>query len=407
MNSQRLHFVLVAAAISFFPLARAHSQSLTPLWDNGLSLVSASGEEALQLGIQLQADGRFDLQKSSSGEIDTLLMRRVRPYLQGRFANYFEFHVVPDFGGRAPTLFDAYFDIKFSAAFRIRAGKAKTPFGLEQLIDDALLPFPERSLATDLVPNRDLGLQLTGNVAHRFISYAGGIFNGVPDNSNGITATTNRKTVVARLVLRPFAWTQKLGDMGLAGGVTSGEQAGALPFFVSTNQVAFFSYLKTAVAAGTQRRISPSAFYYYKSLGAFAEYVRSWQLVHNSGTTDDIGNNAWEVTGTWVATGEGNSSGLLKPKRPFNPQKGRWGALQIGLRTARLTVDRRAFTDGFAAHGSSRVAQATGADVSWFLNANVKYVVSFERTVFDHNHGVRVPENSVIGRLQINLEPGL
>src|SRR3990170_657990 len=44
-------------------------------------------------------------------------------------------------------------------------GKDKTPIGHELLIGDAYLLFPERALASSLVPNRDIGVAVQGDVA--------------------------------------------------------------------------------------------------------------------------------------------------------------------------------------------------------------------------------------------------
>jgi hypothetical protein len=44
----------------------------------------------------------------------------------------------------------------------------------------------------------------------------------------------------------------------------------------------------------------------------------------------------------------------------------------------------------------------------WYLNQTVKYVFSFERTVFDDDpRGKRLPEHAFIVRLQFNLQPAL
>lgn len=50
----------------------------------------------------------------------------------------------------------AYIDVRLSPTFRVRIGKDKTPLGLEQLYAD---------LASNLVPNRDVGVQAQGEVA--------------------------------------------------------------------------------------------------------------------------------------------------------------------------------------------------------------------------------------------------
>ena len=62
-------------------------------------------------------------------------------------------------------LLDGYFDIRFSPKLRLRSGKDKTPVGYELLIGDASLIFPERSVVSLLVPNRDVGFQAQGDLA--------------------------------------------------------------------------------------------------------------------------------------------------------------------------------------------------------------------------------------------------
>jgi len=59
---------------------------------------------------------------------------------------------------------------------------------------------------------------------------------------------------------------------------------------------------------------------------------------------------------------------------------------------------------GFAAAGASRKAQAWTVGLNWYLTGNVRYVVNFERTVFDHGaDGARRPENAFVFRTQINF----
>jgi hypothetical protein len=47
-------------------------------------------------------------------------------------------------------------------------------------------------------------------------------------------------------------------------------------------------------------------------------------------------------------------------------------------------------------------------DAAWYPNAYIKYVLSYERTVFDDNPGgPRRPEHAIVFRLQFNLQPSL
>ena len=103
---------------------------------------------------------------------------------------------MPDFGGSAVQIFDAYMNYRYSPWLQLQAGKFKSPVGLEALQADANISFNERSLATDLVPNRDLGLALKGDLSGGVASYAGGHFQWRSDYSgtttNQILRTTRR-----------------------------------------------------------------------------------------------------------------------------------------------------------------------------------------------------------------------
>jgi phosphate-selective porin OprO/OprP len=386
-------------------VAQSQDKPATPevvaKWNNGASIESADGSNVLQIGGLIQADGRFDVSDPTTTVVDTLLLRRVRPILQGRVDKFFEFRLMPDFAGGTLVLFDAYVDTKFSNAFRIRVGKDKTPIGLEQLQADYALLFPERSLATNLVPNRDVGVQAQGSIAHGVVSYIGGVFNGIPDGTNGDVDANGGKDLVGRV-------TVKLGSLGVAVSGSTGSQSGALPSFKSNAQQTFFSYGTGVSAAGTRTRVSPSAFFYRGPFGAFAEYVRSAQVVSKGIVQGTVANTAWEVTAVIVATGERASDRGVAPKRPFDPAHGQWGALQFAARFSSLTADPQALALGFASATASQRAKAVGVGVTWYATAHVKDVLTFERTVFDGGTtGPRRPENSIVFRIQLNLQPGL
>jgi phosphate-selective porin OprO/OprP len=340
---------------------------------------------------------------------DEFVMRRVRLIAQGRIAKYFEFRLMPDFGNGATVLYDAYIDMRLSSTFRVRFGKDKTPLGLEQLYADYALLFPERTLASNLVPNRDVGVQAQGEVAG-VLTYVGGLFNGVPDGSSGDLDSGAGKDLAGRLSARPFrrAKAAVLRGAGVAIGATSGPRAGALPVYRTTAQQPFFSYAAGAVADGDRTRVSPSAFFYYKSIGAFTEYARTRQSVRGAQTSADVTNTAWEVTGSVVLTGEAASERGVVPSQPFDPALRHWGALQLMARHSHLAVDPTVFVNGLAAAGASQAASATGVGVAMYATREVKFVVTFERTVFDHQPAVsRPPEHAIVFRAQFNLQPSL
>ncbi|MDO8795550.1 MAG: porin, partial [Vicinamibacterales bacterium] len=328
----------------------------------------------------------------------------------GRIARYFDFKFMPDFGNGAVSVQDAYFDIRFSPKFRVRAGKDKVPIGHELLVGDAYVLFPERALSSGLVPNRDIGFQVQGDVAGNKVFYAGGVFNGIPDGTSSTTEldTNGSKDLAGRIVVNPFRNAQKpnrpANGLGFQVGGSTGRQVGALPQFRTSVQQTYFSYATGAAASGVRNRVTPAVFYYYKGFGGFSEYMRSSQQVTRNAVQTEVTNQAWNVTATYLVTGESGSAGIIRPRNNFDPANGHWGALQILGRYMALTVDQSAFDAGLAAAGASREAKAVTLGVNWYPNPYLKYYFSFERTVFDGDPtGPRHAENAILVRNQIGF----
>jgi phosphate-selective porin OprO/OprP len=280
--------------------------------------------------------------------------------------------------------------------------------------------FNERSLATDLVPNRDLGVEFHGEVLGGAVSYALGVFSGGTDYS-GTTVnipSQDDKAFEGRLFFQPWKNTGVNPLRGLGFGVAGSYLAdhpqtnsatGLTPGYTTDGQQKFFSYNAGVNANGAGWRVSPQAYYYYGPLGMLGEYVASDQQVASTAKSADLHNTAWEITGSWVLTGEDAAYDGVTPRHPFDPRTGGWGAWQLVARYASLNVDNKAFTDGFAsAAKSADGANAWAVGLNWYLNRNVRADLSFSHTIFDGFTGKASPgtvpaqaENVLFSRLQI------
>lgn len=354
-------------------------------FDNGFFIQSPEGDYRLTFGLVLQTDGRFSTD-TPAPITQTFALRKIRPTMAGRLSRYFEYKLTPDFGNGTAVVQDAYVDVRFARAFRVRTGKDKTPIGYELLQTDVYLLFPERSLASNLVPNRDVGVQVQGDIG-AWLSYAGGLFNGVPDAANSTTDvdTNNAKDLAGRIVVQPFRteYAQTVASgFGFQIAGSTGTQAGPLPSFRTSVNQTYFSYATGTVARGPRTRVSPAVFYYYRGVGTFAEYTRSTQRVTGL-VSRDVSNEGWEISTSYVLTGEAASDHGVRPQRPFDPSVGRWGALQVVARYAALRVDSAAFSSGLAAPGSSRQAHQVTVGANWYPTSFIKYYATYERTTFD------------------------
>jgi phosphate-selective porin OprO/OprP len=384
--------LLLASSV---PAAAQSSQPLTVSWQDGLVMQSANGDNRFQLGALVQADGRFSIDDPSP-IVDTFLVRKARPIIAGRIAKYFDFRLMPDFGNGNPTLADAWFDTRFSSALRVRIGKDKVPIGYEILMGDANLFFPERSLASSLVPLRDVGVQVQGDTAGGRVSYAAGVFNGVPDatSSSSDVDSNGGKDLAGRLIVRTPA------GFGVHVGGSSGEERGSLPSFKTSIGQTWFSYAADAAANGRHTRVSSAAFYYHGPFGIFGEYARSTQAVQRFAVTRDVANQAWNITAIYTLTGEASSDRGVRPRQAFEPPAHHWGAVQLVARRSQLDVDRAAFDAGLASSSASRRAHQTSVGLDWSPTTFVKWYLTFEHTEL-HGGMPRPHENAVIMRGQL------
>ncbi len=296
--------------------------------------------------------------------------------------------------------------------------------GLEQLQSDPDTTFNERALPTDLVPNRDIGAELHGDLFDGRASYAAGIFNGVGDARNSNNADfEDDKEFAGRLFLQPLKKSNlsALQGFGFGAGGSYGDSStanalpattgGTTPGYVTDGQQQFFAYRSTVVASGKHWRVSPQGSYYYGPFGLLGEYVISSQQVQtNSLNTTALRNTAWQITGAWVLTGEDASYKGVVPAKPFDPSAGHWGAVQLVARYAHLDLDRDAFPIFADPTTSARSASAWSVGLNWYLNRNVLVKASFSHTRFSGGGGTgaaapaivtRQPENVLFTRVQL------
>jgi phosphate-selective porin OprO/OprP len=406
--------------------AQAKTQPKLVVNSSGLTVSSADTNFVFSLKGVIQVDSRAFFNDSPIKNNNGFLLRRARPIFQGTLCRDFDFRFTPDFGGSSVQIFDAYGNYRYAPWAQLRAGKFKAPEGLEQLQEDVNTSFNERSLVTDLVPNRDVGLQLWGLIDDGVLGYAAGIFNGVGDAQNSSNAALENEVEFAgRLFVQPFKNSDIPALQGLGFGVAGTSEnntsnlkdlpsttGGTLPGYTTDGQQQFFAYTNTTVASGEHWRLSPQSYYYYGPFGLLGEYAISDQGVRNTSTKAEAGlrNTAWEISGGWVLTGENASFNGVTPLHPFNPHNGQWGALQLVARYAELNIDDAAF-HGFANSATSAsAAQAWSAGLNWYLNKNIRANVSFSHTTFTGGGGTgttapaivtRQPENVLFTRIQL------
>lgn len=394
--------------------AKAKTAPKISLDERGFSFVSADENFKLRFRGYIQADARFYLGDSAHAFTDTFLLERVRPVFEGTVFKNFDFKVMPDFGQGKSVIQDAYLDAHFLPWLSLRAGKYKAPVGLERLQSARDLIFVERSLPTDIAPNRDIGVWVHGDVVKDVLGYEIGIANGAADGSSDDSDENDSKDVEGRLFANPFKKSgirplQGLG-FGVAGSV--GDENGTAPAYKTVGQQTFFSFNSGVTAHGNRDRISPQGFYYWGPFGLLGEYIVSYEDVNKATLHERLVNSAWQVTASYVLTGEKAAFDGVVPKRPFDLARGQWGALELAARVGQLDVDNKAFrnfgsaaTPNLLADPAKSASEALnwGVGVNWYLNRGVKFMLDYDQTRFKGGalSGDRDTEHAVFSRIQI------
>jgi phosphate-selective porin OprO and OprP len=369
----------------------------------------------------LQLDSRTFFSDDKAQGNDSFLLRRARPILSGTVYRDFDFLFAPEFGGNVVQILDAQVNYRLRPELQLQIGKMKPPVGLEAQQPEEFTLFNERSLATDLVPYRDLGVELHGNLFGGAISYAAGLFNGSPDY---VTTTTNydfdnNKAFDGRIFLQPFINQPGSPLQGLGAGVAGTYQldagttnnantTGLTQGYTTDGQQKFFTYSSSVASTGIHTRITPQAYYYWGPAALMGEYVANNDHVSNftKKTSANLDNTAWEVSGGWVLTGEDASYYGVTPKHPFSPFNGEWGAFQLVARYARLDIDKKAFSNYANPAASADEASAWSVGLNWYLNRNIRINTGYSRTTFEGGTGTgatvtKQPEDVFFTRLQL------
>ena len=396
----------------------------------GLVLISPSSPFQLRFGGVVQVDYREFLNQPSpppQSGVDTFLLRRIRPIFEGGYDD-FGFKIMPDFGNGSnstpttaptPQIFDAWIYANLNPALNLRVGKMKAPLGLEELQEDVNLAFPERAFTSNLIPNRDIGLQASGAVLNRTVSYAAGVFDGAVDGTNvGTGDFNNGKDVNLRIFAQPWKNTDLKAARGLGIGVGYGFgiQSGslgtpALPTYLTPGQQTWFAYNAGTFANGKRESWAPQLYYSIGPLGVLGEWTNTAQVFTRSTNTQTVSNTAWQVQLTWVLTGEDASYLGVTPSQSFSLKQRRWGSVELVARVSRLKVDSHAFVGTPAAQLANPNANPNKATdycigLSWDLSREVRIMFTYDQTTFDGgapNGGNRPDEKVLITRFQYAL----
>ncbi len=398
------------------PTAVVPPATSVDLGKRGLQVRHADSGFEMRVRGGLHLDHRDFLGDQRAAADGSFTFRRIRPTLEGKIGSLAAFRITPELAGDGVTLLDAWIDLHLAPSLSLRAGRMKGPVSLERLVSFTDLPMVERGFASELAPNRALGVQAFGALASGRVQYAVGVFNGGPDGRNDPSQDADDEAELqGRVFFEPWRGDgSALAGLGFGIAGTWGDKQGSgnafLPRYRTPGQDVFFAYRNIVEARGEHARWSPQLYWYHERFGLLAEHIVSRQSLRLAGQPESarqLSNRAWSVTGGWSLTGESASyRGLGDPRAPFAVGQDGWGALELVARIGELDVDDQAFPFFANPDSAASRARSWGLGLNWYLSSNVKVQIDHQRTRFDggaSGGADREDERTLFSRLQLSF----
>lgn len=260
----------------------------------------------------------------------------------------------------------------------------------------------ERSLANNLVPSRDLGVMLHGDLLKGIINYGIGLCNGYRINQS--QDTDDHKDVIGRLVFSPFL---RLGNpflkgLHLGGSFTYGKQESGKDDwwkkgeFQTAAGTRFLEFNDNVIHDGTRSRYGTELSWFLGPFSIKSEWMTlRMNDLYLGNRKEDFHADAGYISLSYFLTGEQQpfKNGVARriiPKKIFDPHKKTWGAWQLVARYGFLDAEGDIFKEGFAdPRKYTDRAEAYTLGVNWYLNDMVRMMFNYVRTEFDEGISYR------------------
>ena len=431
---------VVEGTTEFAPKSEQEGLKNLPMIDvseRGLIFRSQDNEHMIRLGGLLQFDDRQFVEPGSA-DMSKFLIRRARPYVAGYFYDDWEYRFAPEFALSSPnaqsyqtTIADAFINYDTIDEIQVQAGKFTVPLGLEMLTPAAFIPFSERSLTSNLIPNRDIGVMIHGSLFSDKLSWAAMVGAGARNDTvqSGLDYGTG-PVGYFRLFCQPFRDESEVPEeleglhFGVGGNVGwQSQDSGVLTSNLFQNYSTdggntFLTFPSGLTVQGEVWRISPQLYYRYGPLSLISEFTAEKQGVNTAGIVNTSGGGlsnyqttAWNIELDWVITGEPTSLGGVVPQHPLDFSTGEIGAWEISFRYDGLAAGANMFRPvNQGGLGISQTTSATGVNgaslaLNWYPNRIIRLGVTVEYNAFTGGGAPgTVVENNELGfitRLQL------
>ncbi|NDD67172.1 hypothetical protein EBZ35_05945 [bacterium] len=308
-------------------------------------------------------------------------LRRIRTELNGRVNPNTTYRVNVEYSEGTVRLLDGHVDLALGKQWSLRAGKFKFPLGLELLQTPTNLVQTEFGITTLLVPNRDNGVQLSGQFDWGSVQLAVMDVGQCGECGRvGPFVDATRRAVYQRIEQR-----------------TGGTMGRIQPRYRPN----ILEYATGATPDGTFSRLAPQFYWMAGPWGIMGESVISDQTLRVGGVTSGLRHIGTQVSLQYYLTGESASYGTVNPLVPFVPEADQWGAWQLTARWQSATFDESAASRGLVLSRSSQTYQSASLGVNWVWNESVKWLLTAETVQSNSYANIKKDITFIDLRLQV------
>ncbi len=353
------------------------------VWDDRPTIVFG---EDITLGIRakLQLDWRrFDPQIDE----ERYDFRTLRFGFKGDLTKHFDYEIerAIEKDGELGEWKDVYLNWSTFDAVRVKAGRFKMPFGLEQNTGATDVDFAYRSLASSTIaPGRDRGVMVYGEIGR--LGYEAGMFDDDGDNGElkepqfveaGEDLHGVGPSFAARLtgdLFRALPVPDKLKSANFGVAYTNASVPEGLNSLRGQSVWGTEDFFAPVYVKGRRQRYGAQFDWTPGPAGLKAEWMQSreqrlGQSNRNEDLSDFVG-TGWYLSGTWFVTGEDKNDDV-NPRHPLF--RGGIGAIEIGARYDVLEFGSAnktgtAFTNPRADPLLANSDQVWTFGVNWMLN---------------------------------------
>jgi phosphate-selective porin OprO/OprP len=210
-------------------------------------------------------------------------------------------------------------------------------------------------------------------------------------------------TVAARLFAAPTGG--RIAGLGIGVAATVGNREEPPSAYRTIGHQTFWRPRQGVVADGEAARLAGLVDYFHGPFGLLCEYIVSRQELRLGAATGEVEHRAWNLTMTWVLTGEDATFDGVEPGHDvdFN---GTWGsrvpgAWQLVARATGLDVDDDSFPVFADPMQSSSRATTLGIGLHWIVDTRIRLTLDYNAT--ELAGGALDDEHVAIARVQLRF----